>query len=63
MNEYLVKLLLRGFIDEIRNAMGCEYSIHMKDLSDAYHDSVFCNMVQVDPINEVLHRIEESLNK
>lgn len=63
MTEYVFSLLLRGFIQQIRDAMGLEYRVHMKDLSEAYHDSYYENMVASDPINAVLDKLEQNLKE
>lgn len=63
MNEYMYKILVCGIVQQIRNAMGPEYWVHMKDLSEAYHDSYYEHMVCSDPIKAVLDKLEHSVNE
>lgn len=61
MNEYMYKILVTGIVQQIRDAMGLEYRVHMKDLSEAYHDSYYEHMVCSDPIKTVLDKLEQSV--
>lgn len=61
MNEYMYKILVSGIVKQIRDAMGLEYRVHMKDMSEAYHDSYYENMVPADPIKAVLDKLEQSV--
>lgn len=63
MNDYMFKMLVSGIVQQIRDAMGLEYRVHMKDLSEAYHDSYYEFMVPVEPIKAVLDKLERCLKE